>query len=88
MLNVVKPSVRGLPFVGRTLSGSVGTWRVAPTRYSYQWLRNGIAIKGATGSTYRLTTADKGRKVSVRIVAARAGYLSGSSISAATAIVR
>jgi hypothetical protein len=88
VLNVVKPSVRGLAFVGRTLSVSAGTWRVAPTRYSYQWLRNGIAIKGATGSTYGLTTADKGRKVSVKVVAAIAGYLSGSGISGATAIVR
>lgn len=88
VLNVVKPGVRGLAVVGRTLTVSLGTWRVAPTRYTYQWLRNGIAIKGATASSHRLTTADKGGKVSVKVVAARAGYLSGSGLSGATAVVR
>jgi hypothetical protein len=88
VLNVAKPTVRGLPAVGKTLSAGVGTWRVPPTRYSYQWLRNGIAVKGATGSTYRLTTADKGRRISVKVVAARTGYLSGSGLSGATTIVR
>lgn len=75
----------------RILAGAalfLGVGSGVSTRYSYQWLRNGIAIKGATRSTYRLTTADKGRKVSVKVVAAIAGYLSGSGISGATAIVR
>ena len=88
VLNVVSPTLRGLALVGRTLSVSVGTWRVTPTRYSYQWLRNGVAVRGATGASYRLTTADKGRKVSVKVVAARTGYLSGSGLSNTTAIVR
>ena len=88
VLNVVRPSVRGLALVGRTLSANVGTWRVTPTRYSYQWLRNGAAIRGAAGTTYRLTAADKGRKMSVKVVAARTGYLSGSGLSNATAVVR
>lgn len=88
VLNVTKPTVRGLAISGRTLTATVGTWRVAPTRYTYQWLRNGIAIRGATASTYRLTTIDKGKRVSVKVVAVRAGYISGSAISGATALVR
>lgn len=88
VLNATKPTVRGLAIAGRTLTGSVGTWRVAPTRYTYQWLRNGTAIRGATASTYRLTTIDKGKRVSLKVVAVRAGYLSGSAISGVTAVVR
>lgn len=88
LLNIVKPTVRGLPVVGRTLTAKVGTWRPAGTRYTYQWRRNGNPIKGATASTYRLTRADKGKKVSVKVVAARAGYPSKSALSARTAVVR
>lgn len=33
----------------------------------YQWLRNGTAIGGATGSTYTLTQADVGSSVSVTV---------------------
>ena len=40
--------------------------------FSYQWLRNGIAISGATGSTYTLGDADVGTLISVQI-----GYTDG-----------
>lgn len=35
--------------------------------FSYQWLRNGSSISGATSSTYSLTDADVGATLSVRI---------------------
>lgn len=35
------------------------------------WLRDGTPIAGATGSTYKLTTYDSGRRVSVRVDAAK-----------------
>ncbi|HJW23819.1 MAG TPA: hypothetical protein VJ576_02885, partial [Rhodocyclaceae bacterium] len=35
--------------------------------FAYQWLRNGVAIAGATGSTYTLGDADVGHAISVRI---------------------
>lgn len=38
------------------------------------WLRDGTPIAGATGSTYRLTTSDSGRRVSVRVAAAKDGW--------------
>ena len=35
--------------------------------FSYQWLRGGIPIAGATGSTYTLADADVGGLISVRV---------------------
>lgn len=59
---------------------------------AYQWLRNGVAIpagSGGTASTYELTGSDKGKAISVRIVASDpAGLvLSNTSTSAATQLV-
>ncbi|MDC6454790.1 hypothetical protein PQY68_06050, partial [Planktomarina temperata] len=35
--------------------------------FSYQWLRDGTAISGATNSTYALTSGDVGTAISVRV---------------------
>jgi VCBS repeat-containing protein len=35
--------------------------------FSYQWLRNGVAIAGATASTYTLGDADVGTQISVEV---------------------
>jgi hypothetical protein len=36
-------------------------------RISYQWLRNGKAIRHATHRTYKITKADLGKKISLRL---------------------
>ncbi len=41
--------------------------------FSYQWLRDGVSISGATASTYTLGDADVGTQVSVRV-----GYTDGN----------
>jgi hypothetical protein len=55
------------PVVGTTLSANTGGWpdTTEPTIYLYQWLRDNVAILGATNSTYVLNKADAGRKVAV-----------------------
>ena len=35
--------------------------------FSYQWLRDGVAIGGATASTYTLTDTDVGTQISVEV---------------------
>ncbi len=39
------------------------------TNVSYQWYRNGVAIDGATGSTYMITADDIGSQLSLRVMA-------------------
>jgi len=78
--------VIGTPAVGTTLTSSRGTWTSSVT-FSYRWLRDGADISGATRSTYKLTSADAGKQVSVRITGKRYGYASVVRTSPATAKV-
>lgn len=70
--NTVAPSITGTATVGQTLTAAVGTWTGSPS-YARQWLRNGTAISGATGTTYLLIAADEAASISVRITATNAG---------------
>ena len=60
------PSISGTGEVGQTLTASPASviGYPSPTR-TWQWLRNGVDIAGATSSTYLLVTADGGTDVSV-----------------------
>ncbi len=75
------PTVSGPPAYGNTLSATTGTWLPTPTAFTYQWLRNGTAITGATGQTYGLQLADIGTRLSVRVTGTRAGFASSSATS-------
>jgi hypothetical protein len=77
------PSISGTAYVGRTVKAAVGTWSPRPTTFTYQWYRNGKAITGATKSTYKLTSADRGKKITVKVTAKRSGYESASKTSKA-----
>lgn len=86
-----KPTVSGTKKVGQTLTVKVSPWLAGsyPTTtatMSYQWLRNGAAISGATATTYKLTSADKGKKISAKVTARRYGYATGSATSTAYAV--
>ena len=60
------------------IGGSSGT----PDVVSYQWLRNGAVIAGATGIAYDIeAAADRGAKLSVRITASHPGYLATTVVS-------
>ncbi|RNL60557.1 hypothetical protein EFK50_19765 [Nocardioides marmoriginsengisoli] len=71
------PQLTGIRRVGQTLTVSAPTtFTPAASGVSYQWLRNGVPIDGATGTSHLLTPADVNRVVGVRITAttASAGY--------------
>jgi serine protease len=76
------PSVRGTFKVGHKLSASAGTWSPTSTRTTYQWLRNGKKISGATGIQRKLTHKDKGKKISVKVTVRASGYTTQSATSA------
>ncbi len=77
------PVVVGTGAIGGTLSVNPGTWSPQPVLLSYQWLRDGSSITGATGPTHRLTPAEIGSKVSVRVTGTKSGYANSVRQSAA-----
>ncbi|MFT3887829.1 MAG: hypothetical protein QM713_06670 [Arachnia sp.] len=79
-----KPTITGTAKVGKKLTAKAGTWKPAPVKLAYQWLRNGKAIKGATKATYTLTASDRGTRVSVKVTGSKAGYATASKTSSAT----
>ena len=83
---VKAPVVSGKAKVGRRLRAGRGTWSPAPSAYSFTWLRNGRAVR--TGATYRLTRADRGKRIQVRVTVRRAGWTSRTATSAAVKVKR
>jgi hypothetical protein len=83
------PANAALPEVSRpfpesaSLSASTGTWAGSqPLSFSYQWLRDGSTITGATASTYQPTAADEGHQLAVEVTATNGnGHASATSFS-------
>ena len=75
------PAISGSPVEGQTLTATSGGWAgTAPITFAYQWVRCGTDggaadgsncafLSGATGTTYRLTSADVGHRMRVRVTA-------------------
>lgn len=82
------PSITGTAKVGTKLTAKAGVWST-PGKASYQWLRNGAPIKGATYSSYTPKAADLGKKIKVQVTYAAkvAGYAPGTAWSKPTALV-
>jgi Leucine-rich repeat (LRR) protein len=78
-------TVTGTFKVGQTVTANAGTWTPSGT-ITYQWLRAGVAISGATDAAYTLTTADLDRAVSVQVSATLDGYQTGSLRSSAAVV--
>jgi len=77
------PVARGTLVVGQILAATQGTWfSKDPLSYTYEWLRNGSEISGATSATYTLVDADIGKSITVKVTA-RSSLGSVSSTSAA-----
>jgi hypothetical protein len=66
-------TVSGAPVVGGTLTAAAAAWTPAAT-LSYQWLSDGTAISGGTGTSYSPVAGDSGHVVEVEVTGAAAGY--------------
>ncbi len=67
---ISKPVINGTPAVGDTLTCDPGTWSGAPTPiFSYEWLRTGESIPGATASEYTVAPADRSEKLVCQVTA-------------------
>jgi surface antigen len=82
------PVVSGRPRLGETLQVDPGSFTPADATVSVRWLRAGVPVEGATGSTYRLTRADLGERVAARVRLTRPGYEALRARSAETAVVK
>ena len=67
-------AVSGTPTVGETLTADSTVTTLPSAPQVGQWLRDGIAVAGATGATYVLTDADAGTTLSYRVTASTAGF--------------
>ncbi|MDF1489522.1 hypothetical protein [Tessaracoccus caeni] len=81
------PRVQGSAVFGTLLRADPGSWAMLGQQFSFQWLRDGASIPGATASTYEVTSADIGRALSVRVSASLAGYASSTATSGNSATV-
>lgn len=81
------PTISGAPQVGQLLSLGGGTW-ISGAKLTYQWLRDGTPIAGATGSTRRLAIDDAGRSISAIVTAKLTGYADGTATTASVVIDR
>ncbi|OUE18092.1 hypothetical protein BFL34_02845 [Clavibacter michiganensis] len=81
------PVISGSATAGSTLTVSTGSWTPAPTAFAFKWWSDGVAVSGATASTYAVRAADVGKQITVTITGSKAGYTALSRSSAATARV-
>ncbi|WP_278256582.1 hypothetical protein [Nocardioides convexus] len=83
-ITVSKPiTVTGTRRVGYQVLAVPGTYDPASVAVSYQWLRNGVPIPGATGIRYVQTAADVGRVLTVRASLSKARYIPASQVAGA-----
>ncbi|WP_268745652.1 sialate O-acetylesterase [Clavibacter michiganensis] len=75
------PTIAGSAQVGFTLTARAGTWTPWPA-FSYAWTRDGVLIAGQSGATYRVTEADRGAAIAVRVTGTRTGCATTSVTSA------
>ena len=82
------PTISGNAVVGTRLRGVPGVWTPQPASVTYQWLRNGTPIAGATSLGYSVRQGDLGATLSFRATANRPGATASVRTSAATAAVK
>ncbi|MFE4836696.1 FG-GAP-like repeat-containing protein [Arthrobacter sp. NPDC056691] len=85
MHNTAPPKVTGPTTTDTRLSAEPGIWDAdTPESFTYQWLRNGVAVPGATYSDYNYNSSvDGGTKMSVRVTVRAPGYQPATATSAA-----
>ncbi|WP_433004023.1 family 43 glycosylhydrolase [Kribbella sp. CA-294648] len=81
------PRAEGKTVAGYTLTATPGAWGKTGLRFEYQWMRDGVWLPGVTTKQYRLTQADVGHRLAVRVTALYPGAAPAIAHSNATAAV-
>ena len=82
------PAITGTAKVGRTVRVSAGSWSPKADSYRYEWRLNGKLIKGATRSSLKLTASMRAKKLTVTVIAKRAGHADGKAAGKAVTVRR
>lgn len=76
------PTITGDGEVGAMLSVDPGEWSPSDVVFSYQWLRDGEPIRGATALDYRVRETDVGTTLTAEVTATERGNVnSGAAVS-------
>ena len=81
-VNVTPPTITGTAEVGKRLTATPGEWDTDGLEFAYQWQADGVDIAGATGTTYRVRSADQGKAITVVVTATKADVPPGTATSA------
>lgn len=71
------PTLSGTARIGKVLSVSGVTWNQGGVETTYQWLRDGAPINGATGTSYQLVPDDLDRSISAKATGTKEGFTNG-----------
>jgi hypothetical protein len=80
------PTISGAPQVGVELTGESGTWDEGTT-LAYQWLVGGVAVDGATRTTFTPSGAASGETITLAVTSTKPGYATTTRTSEPTAAV-
>ncbi|MEO6606316.1 MAG: M12 family metallo-peptidase [Aeromicrobium sp.] len=83
----VTPTVGGTHQVGRTLKVYPGSWTYSP-KLTYRWYANGVAIAGATSSTYKITSSRRGKYITAKVTGSAYGFYTTTTSSVRTTKVK
>jgi hypothetical protein len=81
------PAIPAAATVGAPLTATPGAWTETPD-LAFQWLRNGVAIPGATSTTYVPTAADAATTLAFAVTATQAHTATGSARSGDAAVAK
>ena len=81
------PTITGTLREGSVLTAHPGPVNPSTATLTYQWKANGVAIKGATHSTYTLRKSEAGRRIIVTMVATSPNQTPQTATSAPTRII-
>lgn len=83
-VNTSVPTFSGTMEAGQTLTGADGSWTNSPSSFTYRWFSDGVAIGGATASTFVLTETQDGTEITFGVIAINGAGSSIEAISAGT----